>query len=86
MFGIQYLKAPATTFVLQYKNGKVVRRGNGLSFYYFAPTSVLVQVPVTSVASCSGYHHRRPRASVLGQPPGKPVAWHTANGNSLHPL
>jgi hypothetical protein len=49
MFGIRYLKAPATTFVLHYKNGKVVRKGNGLSFLYFAPTSVLVQVPVTSV-------------------------------------
>jgi regulator of protease activity HflC (stomatin/prohibitin superfamily) len=49
MLGIRYLKAPATTFVLHYKNGKVVRRGNGLSFLYFAPTSVLVQVPVTSV-------------------------------------
>jgi len=49
MLGIRYLKAPATTFVLHFKNGKVVRRGNGLSFFYFAPTSVLVQVPVTSV-------------------------------------
>ena len=49
MLGIRYLKAPATTFVLHYKNGKVVRRGTGLSFVYFAPTSVLVQVPVTSV-------------------------------------
>jgi regulator of protease activity HflC (stomatin/prohibitin superfamily) len=49
MLGIRYLRAPATTFVLHYKNGKVVRRGIGLSFFYFAPTSVLVQVPVTSV-------------------------------------
>lgn len=49
MFGLRYLKAPATTFVLQYKNGQVVRRGQGLSFFYFAPTAVLVQVPVTSV-------------------------------------
>jgi regulator of protease activity HflC (stomatin/prohibitin superfamily) len=49
MFGIRYLRAPATTFVLHYKNGQVVRRGRGLSFFYFAPTSVLVQVPVTSV-------------------------------------
>jgi len=49
MFGIRYLKAPATTFVLHYRNGQVVRRGKGLSFLYFAPTSVLVQVPVTSV-------------------------------------
>src|ERR1700748_1691024 len=49
MFGIGYWKAPATTFVLHYKNGQVVRRGKGLSFFYFAPTSVLAQVPVTSV-------------------------------------
>lgn len=49
MLGIRYLKAPATTFVLHYKNGKVVRSGAGLSFFYFAPTSILVQVPVTSV-------------------------------------
>jgi regulator of protease activity HflC (stomatin/prohibitin superfamily) len=49
MFGIRYLKAPATTFVLQYKKGEVVRRGKGLSFFYFSPTSVLAQVPVTSV-------------------------------------
>lgn len=49
MFGIRYLKVPATTFVLQYKDGIVVRRGAGLSFFYFAPTSVLVQVPVSSV-------------------------------------
>jgi len=49
MLGIRYLKLPATTFVMLYRNGKVVRSGKGLSFFYFAPTSVLVQVPVTSV-------------------------------------
>src|SRR5262245_36469684 len=49
MFGIQYLKVPATTFVLLYKNGQVVRKGTGLSFFNFAPASVLVQGPVTSV-------------------------------------
>jgi hypothetical protein len=49
MFGFKYLKVPATTFVLLYKNGRIVRKGMGLSFFYFAPTSVLAQVPVTSV-------------------------------------
>jgi regulator of protease activity HflC (stomatin/prohibitin superfamily) len=49
MFGFKYLKAPATTFVLLYKNGQVVRRGKGLSFLYFAPTSTVAQVPMTSV-------------------------------------
>lgn len=49
MFGVKYLKVPATTYVLLYKNGKIVRKGTGLSFFYFAPTSVLAQIPVTSV-------------------------------------
>lgn len=46
MFGIAYIKAPPTTFVLQYKNGKIVQKGAGLSFFYFAPTSIIVQVPL----------------------------------------
>jgi regulator of protease activity HflC (stomatin/prohibitin superfamily) len=49
MFGYRYLKAPATTYVLQYKGGRVVRQGAGLSFWYFAPTTVLALVPVSSV-------------------------------------
>jgi len=49
MFGIRYLKAPPSIFVLQFRNGKVVRQGAGLSFWYFAPTSEIVYVPVTSI-------------------------------------
>ncbi len=49
MFGFKYSKVPATTFVLLYKNGKVVHKGTGLSFFYFAPMSVMVQVPITSI-------------------------------------
>src|SRR5437764_1016760 len=49
MFGMRYLKVPATTYVLQYKSGKLVRQGPGLSFVYFAPTTVIAQVPVSSV-------------------------------------
>jgi regulator of protease activity HflC (stomatin/prohibitin superfamily) len=55
MLGFRYLKAPATTFVLHYKNGQVVRRGTGLSFVYFAPTSILVQVPATSIDMPFGF-------------------------------
>ncbi len=32
MFGIEYLKAPPTTYILHYKAGKVKREGAGLSF------------------------------------------------------
>ena len=48
MFGIQYLKAPPTTYVLHYKGGRVKREGPGLSFYYFGPTSTVVSVPLAS--------------------------------------
>jgi len=49
MFGVGYLKAAPTSFVIQYINGKPVREGPGLSFYYFAPRSVIVLVPLGSV-------------------------------------
>jgi regulator of protease activity HflC (stomatin/prohibitin superfamily) len=48
MLGIRYFKASPTTFVLQYQNGRVRREGTGLSFFYFAPSSTLVAVPVGS--------------------------------------
>jgi regulator of protease activity HflC (stomatin/prohibitin superfamily) len=48
MFGIRYLKVPPTTYVMQFVNGKLKREGAGLSFFYFAPTSEIVQVPLES--------------------------------------
>lgn len=48
MFGIEYLKATPTTFVLHYKAGRVKRQGAGLSFLYYAPTSTVVAVPLAS--------------------------------------
>ncbi len=48
MFGVRFLKAPPTTYVIQYKNGQVVREGSGLSFFYFAPGSEIINVPLTS--------------------------------------
>ncbi len=49
MLGLRYLKVPATTYVLKYSGGQLVRQGPGLAFWYFAPTSVIAQVPVSSV-------------------------------------
>lgn len=49
MFGIRFIKVEPTDFVLQYKHGKIVREGAGLSFFCFAPTTSLVLVPVGSV-------------------------------------
>jgi len=48
LFNIRFMKAPPTTYVLQYKRGVVKRQGPGLSFFYYAPTSTLVAVPLGS--------------------------------------
>lgn len=49
MFGIRYLKAPPTTFVFHYVRGEVRRKGVGLNFFYFAPNSEILRIPMTSV-------------------------------------
>lgn len=49
MLGFRYLKASATSFVLQFRKGELVRQGPGLSFWYFAPTSTISIVPISSV-------------------------------------
>lgn len=46
MFNVQYIKVEPTTFVLQYTKGKLKRQGNGLAFWYFAPTTSLVAIPM----------------------------------------
>lgn len=48
MFGIAYLRSAPTTYVLHYKSGRVKREGPGLSFWYYQPTSTVVQVPAAS--------------------------------------
>ena len=48
MFGLSYLKAAPTTHVIQYHQGKIVREGAGLSFFYFAPTATIAKVPMSS--------------------------------------
>ncbi len=49
MFGIRYMKAPPTSYVLHFVGGKVVREGAGLSFFYWSPSAVIVSVPIGSV-------------------------------------
>src|SRR4029079_8366050 len=49
MFGVRFIKVQPTTYLLQYRGGKVIREGLGLSFFYYAPTTSLVAVPVASI-------------------------------------
>jgi regulator of protease activity HflC (stomatin/prohibitin superfamily) len=45
---LSFMKVPPTTYVLQYKHGKIKREGAGLAFLYYAPTSTIVAIPMAS--------------------------------------
>jgi regulator of protease activity HflC (stomatin/prohibitin superfamily) len=45
---LNFMKVPPTTYVLQFKRGKVKREGVGLSFIYSVPTSTIVTIPIAS--------------------------------------
>ncbi|MGK6309810.1 SPFH domain-containing protein [Variovorax sp. DT-64] len=51
MLGIQFIKTQPTTHLMQFRKGRIVREGAGLSFFYYAPSSSLVAVPIASQAS-----------------------------------
>lgn len=48
MFGFRHIKFDSMTYVLHFKNGEVVREGRGLSFFYFAPNSSIIAIPMGS--------------------------------------
>jgi regulator of protease activity HflC (stomatin/prohibitin superfamily) len=48
MFGIRHIKGTPTRYLMQYRSGRIRREGTGLSFFYFAPSSTLVSVPINS--------------------------------------
>ena len=48
MFGFKLVKANPNMYFMQYRGGKVQRSGVGQSFVYFAPTSSIVAVPMSS--------------------------------------
>lgn len=48
MFGIRFVKAQPTTYLMKYRAGTVTREGTGLSTLYYAPVTSLVAVPTGS--------------------------------------
>src|SRR5260221_2880777 len=48
MFAIRFIKAAPTSYILQFKNGRVLREGSGLSCFYYAPTTTIVSIPLAS--------------------------------------
>lgn len=49
MFGFKYIKFDSMDYVIHYRNGKPRKEGTGLSFYYFAPSSSIVSIPIKSI-------------------------------------
>lgn len=49
MFGIRYFKADSSTYVIRTSGGKVLDRGNGLSFFYL---NSAIHVYLAAVYSC----------------------------------
>ena len=48
MFGVKFMKADPSTYIVQYKNGQIVKAGLGLSFFYYGPSTSLIAVPMGS--------------------------------------
>jgi len=48
MFGIKHIKFDSMTHIFHHKKGIVKREGRGLSFFYFAPSSSIVAIPMGS--------------------------------------
>lgn len=48
MFGFKFVKFEPGLYIFKYKKGKLVMQGEGLSFYYYAPVTSLVAVPIAS--------------------------------------
>ena len=48
MLGIKHIKFDAMTYVLHYKNGSIKKEGRGLSFFFLAPKSSIVAIPLGS--------------------------------------
>jgi len=49
MFGFRFIRFQPSEYVLVYKNGKVVREGQGLAFRYYAPRTAIVMLPLSSI-------------------------------------
>jgi len=44
----KYIKFDSMDYVIHYQNGKIKREGKGLAFFYFAPNSSIVNIPLKS--------------------------------------
>jgi len=48
MFNFKFIKFMPSEYILRYKSGKIVEEGAGISFFYYAPITSIVVVPIAS--------------------------------------
>ncbi|HQW30357.1 MAG TPA: SPFH domain-containing protein, partial [Verrucomicrobiales bacterium] len=48
MLGFRYIKFDPTQHVIVFKSGRATKEGPGLAFWYFAPSTSLVSIPLGS--------------------------------------
>lgn len=56
MFGFKYIKTHPSNYLIQFRNGRIVREGGGLAFWYFAPSTSLVMVPLETMDAPFVFH------------------------------
>ncbi len=49
MLGWKFVKFQPSEYVMKFRSGKVIKEGVGLSFYYYAPLTSIVVIPVSSI-------------------------------------
>lgn len=49
MFNINYFKADSSTFIIKSVNGKVIKQGKGLSFWYNSTTTSIAALPLNAL-------------------------------------
>lgn len=45
---LRFRKVPPTTYVLEYQHGRIQREGAGISFFYWGPTTTVVEIAIGS--------------------------------------
>ncbi|MGO8693973.1 MAG: SPFH domain-containing protein [Rectinemataceae bacterium] len=48
MFGLRFVKFEPSDYIFRIKKGKSIKQGQGLSFWYYAPSTSILKIPVES--------------------------------------
>ncbi len=49
MLNVGFFKGQPTEYVIKFVNGKIVKSGKGISFFYWRPTTTIIAIPVGTI-------------------------------------